>query len=39
MFKKVCNFVKKAIGSRKLANLGWLCDGFIDEMKLLFCGL
>jgi hypothetical protein len=39
MFKKVRNFVHKAIGSRKLANLGWLCDSFIDETKLLFCRL
>ena len=36
MFKKVRNSVNNAVGSRNLANLGWLCDCFSDEMKLLF---
>jgi hypothetical protein len=37
MFKKVRNFVNNAVRSRNLANLGWLCDSYCDEMKHLFC--
>jgi len=39
MYKKVRNFVNNAVGRRNLANLGWLCDSFSDEMNLLFCRL